>query len=60
MSRETIAARITEWNEQVAGASPVHAPDRRQRVRLNLRLLLIASAVVAAEAISLTAANIWW
>jgi hypothetical protein len=59
MSREAIAARITEWNAQVPGASPVPAPGRRWRVRLNLRLLLIASAVVAAEAISLTAANIW-
>jgi len=58
MSRETIAARITEWNDQVPGAPPVRAPGRR--LRLSLRLLLIASAVVAAEAISLTAANIWW
>ena len=60
MSRETIAARITEWNAQVPGVPPVQAPDRRWRVRLNLRLLLIASLVVVAEAISLSAANIWW
>lgn len=60
MSRETIAAWITEWNDQVPGVPPVQGSGRRWRVRLNLRLLLIASAVVAAEAIFLTAANLWW
>jgi hypothetical protein len=60
MSRETIAARITEWNGQVPGVPPVRAAGRRWRFRLSLRLLLAASAVVAAEAISLTAAGIWW
>lgn len=60
MSRETIAARITEWNARPPRPSPVPAPGRRWRVRLNLALLLVASAIVAAEAISLTAANMWW
>ena len=59
MSRESIAARITEWNE-VPGVPPACPPGRRWQVRLNLRLLLIASAVAAAEAISLAAASIWW
>jgi hypothetical protein len=59
MSRETIAARITEWNAQFPGARLGQAPGTRQ-LRLNLPLLLIASAVVAAMAISLTAANLWW
>jgi hypothetical protein len=59
MSREAIAARITEWNARTPGTSPSAAPGRRWRVRLNLGLLLIASAIIAAEAISLTAANIW-
>ena len=59
MSRETIAARITEWNARVPGTSPTAAPGRRWRVRLNLGFLLIGSAIMAAEAISLTAANIW-
>jgi hypothetical protein len=60
MSRETIAARITEWNARLPRASPVPAPGRRWHVRLNLALLLIASAAVAAQAIALTLANIWW
>lgn len=59
MSRETIAARITEWNEQAHGVPAGEKPARPWRVRLNLPLLLIASAIIAAEAIILTAANVW-
>jgi len=59
MSRETIAARITEWNEQAHGVSRGEKPGRRWSVRLDLPFLLIASAVIAAEAIALTEANVW-
>lgn len=58
-SRQAIAARITEWSREADGGTPAAAPARRWRVRLNLMVLTAASLVVAAEAISLTAANIW-
>lgn len=58
-SRKTIAARITEWNEQARGVLRGEKPGRRRRVRLDLPFLLIASTVIAAEAIALTAANVW-
>jgi hypothetical protein len=57
-SRQAIAARITEWSREARGGAPA-ASARRWRVRLNLAILAAASLVVAAEAISLTAANIW-
>lgn len=60
LSRATIPGRIMEWND---GAPPDAASDPRplawRQLRLNLPVLLILSAVVAAESIALTLANIW-
>ena len=60
MSRMTIPDRIMEWN---AGALPDPASDvgplAWRKLRLNLPLLLVLSAVVAAESIALSLANVW-
>ncbi len=59
MSRRTISDQITEWS---AGALPGTAgsagPPAWRQVRLDPLPLLASSAVVAIEAIALTAANI--
>ena len=60
MSRMTIPDRIMEWND---GTLPDLASDAGplawRQLRLNLPLLLALSAVVAAESIALTLANVW-
>ena len=60
MSRRTISDRIMEWS---AGALTDTAGDPGplawRQIRLNLPPLVALSALVAVEAIALTAANIW-
>jgi hypothetical protein len=59
MSREDIAPQILEWNDQAGAKSSDEEPRERWHARLDLPFLLTASAVIAAEAIALTAANVW-
>lgn len=60
MSRQTISDRIKAWNaDALPDTASEVGPLAWRQIRLNLSILLALSAIVAVEAITLTAAGIW-